>query len=470
MAVNLQIFLGTVNYTDYLHVTAAKVASPATVVWEDWIAVPVTNYTLVIPGLDPDDYYISFYDSPDNVSLGTLVSQCFVNGKTPEYGYEVRFYEIGNLPVTATLDVTEKIITDTYLIGKTIESYFKEGFRFLEPDTEITFDDTTGDMELLTGANFETGEKFAITIKYAVGMVAVSGGNGLYTGTLNVSAATYTLLVGDKNKRVRCVGSGSTQVITLPALSGISIDEGYYFDNTATGVASQVKILVNGSDRIQYNGFDLALNEFEEFWVSKGQHLLLRKFDDDYWEVITDWKGTCVGEKVTVGYKSHPLIITENGQLMDGDEWPLMWWWLNNVLPSTHKYITDTVTGSFTPDATKPGQFAVHSTLKKWRMPTTTGLIQKGLANFETYGTDTANRPVDYPGGYQAEMMLSHSHKVKTGGNGTGADPGRSLIRQSYNGDAYQTGASSGGPYIETVGGAQNRVNNDGVIFARRMG
>lgn len=155
---------------------------------------------------------------------------------------------------------------------------------------------------------------------------------------------------------------------------------------------------------------------------------------------------------------------------MDGDEWPLFWYWLNNILPATHKYTTDTVTGSFTADATKPGQFAVHSNLKKWRMPTTTGLVQKGLADFETYGTDAANRPVSYPGGYQAEMMLSHSHKVKTGGSGTGADPGKSLVRQSYNGDAYQTGTSSGGPYIETVGGAQNRVNNDGVIYARRMG
>lgn len=461
MAVNLQITLGTVNYTDYLHVTAAKVASPSTIVWEDWINVPVTNYTFVIPGLDPDDYYISFYDSPDAVSLGTLVSQCFVNAKSPEFAYEIRFYEIGNLPVTASLDVTRKILTDTYLIGKTIESYFKENFRFLEPTTEIDFDDTTGEIELLNGADFQDGEKFVITIKYAVGTVASTAGSGLYTGTLNVTAATYTMLSGDKNKRIRLVGSAATQEVTLCTLVGITADDGYYFDNTCGGTAKQVKILTNGTERIRFNGFDLALNEFDEFWVSYGQHLLLRKFDDNYWEVITDWKGTCVGEKVTVGYKSHPLIIPENNQLMDGDEWPLMWWWINNVLPLSHYYITDTVTGSFTADATKPGQFAIHSTLKKFRMPSTNGLSEKALADFLTYGGDTTNRPVDYPGGKQAEQVGQFTLTLPLVQHTSSSSP-KGVTDGPLGGSGSQN---------YTVNSAkQNRVDNTGVIYARRMG
>jgi len=469
MAIPVQVILGAVNYTNYLHVTVAKVASPSTIVYEEWIPAPFTNHTLVFNVPDPDVYYISFYESPDNVSLGTFRSQGYFSALSPEYAYEIRFYEIGNLPSGATLDVTEKIINDPYLVGKTIEQYFKENFRPLEPDVEIGFTAATGDMTLLTGGTFAPGEKFVITIKYSVGTVASSSG-GLYTGNLDVTAATYTLLAADKNKRVRLKGSAATQVITLCSLSLLTVDDGFYFDNSVGGTANQVKILIDGGDRIYYNGFMIGSDEFSEFWVSKGQHLLLRKYDSDYWEVITDFKGVCVGEKVTVGLKSHPLVITENGQLMDGDEWPLMWWWLNNVLPSSHKYVTDTVTGSFTADATKPGQFALHSTLKKWRMPSTGGFSEKGLADFETYGGDTANRPVDYPGGFQDEMLLAHSHKVKTGGASGGADPGKSLVRQSYNGDAYQVGASSGGPYIESTGGAQQRVKNIGVIYGRRMG
>jgi len=470
MAVPLQIFLGTVNYTNYLHVTAAKVATPSTVDREYWIPVPVTNYTLVIPGLDPDDYYVTFYDAATNSSLGTLISQCFVNAKTNQYAYEVRFYEIGNLPAGATLDATEKIINDPYLLGKTIESYFKEGFRFLEPTVEIDFNNASCDITLLTGGTFTTGEKFTITIQYATGTIAAAGSGGLYTGIINVSAATYTMLAADKNKLVRLVGSASTQVITLPALNTLTVDDGYYFDNSCGGTAVQVKILMNGGDRIRYNGLMEATDEYAEFWVSKGQHLLIKKFDNNYAEIRTDWKGVCVGEQVTVGYKDHPLIISENGQLMDGDQWPLFWYWLTNICPSTHKYTDNTVTGSWTPDITKPGQFAVHGTLKKWRMPKTVGLVQKGLADFETYGTDTANRPVDYPGGYQAEMLLAHGHKVATTGNQSGVDPGRALQRALTNPDPYATGAGGIGPYIEVVGGAQQRVNNVGVIFARRMG
>jgi len=469
MAINLQIFLGTVNYTDYLHVTAAKVVSPSTVVWEDWIPVPVTNYTIVIPGLDPDDYYISFYDAPDNVSLGTLVSQCFVNARSPEYAYEIRFYEIGNLPSGATLDVTETIINDPYLVGKTIESFFKEGFRFLD-DTEIDFDNATGDMELLTGGNFETGEKFTITIKYAVGTVPASTGGGLYSGTIDVTDATYTMLTTDKNKRVRLKGAAATQVITLPVLSALTVDDGYYFDNSVGGTANQVKLLIQGGDRIYYNGFMAASDEFEEFWVSKGQHLLIKKYDDNFYEIITDFKGVCVGEKITLGYKSHPLVITENGQLMDGDEWPLMWWWLNNILPSTHKYTTDTVTGSFTADATKPGQFALHSTLKKWRMPSTIALTEKGLANFETYGTDTTNRPVDYPGGFQEQAVLEHGHSIKSTNSGASSNQNVDVIRGNLLGDVATRGQAGANKTIGLTGNAEQRNKNIGVIYARRMG
>ena len=404
MAINLQIFIGVVNYTDYLHVTAAKVASPSSVVWEDWIPVPVTNYTLVIPGLDPDDYYISFYDAPDNVSLGTLVSQCFVNARSPEYAYEVRFYEIGNLPVTATLDVTQKILTDTYLIGKTIESYFKEAFRFLEPDTDIDFDDTTGAMELLTGVNFEPGEKFTITIKYAVGTVPATNG-GFYTGSIDVTASTYTMLAGDRNKRVRCVGSAATQVITLPSLTVLNVDDGFYFDNSVTGTAVQVKIIVPGTERIRYNGFMAASDEYAEFWVSKGEHLLIRKIDDDYWEVILDYKGVAVGSRQAAGYSAMPAWTAENGALLDGDEYPRLWWWINTILPSTHVITDDAVTGSYTHPVGKEGLFVKHSTLKKFRMPNTQGLSEKGLKNFTTYGADTG-RIYDYPGGKQLAKVM----------------------------------------------------------------
>ena len=85
----IQVFLGTINFTDFLHVTVTKVSNPGVVVWEDYIDVPVTNYTFVISDLDADNYYINFYDAPTDEVLGTLVSQCFVSALSNEWEYEM---------------------------------------------------------------------------------------------------------------------------------------------------------------------------------------------------------------------------------------------------------------------------------------------------------------------------------------------------------------------------------------------
>ena len=465
MAVDLTLIIGTVNFTNYLHVTAAKVSAPSTIIWEDWIPVPFTNYVLVIPNLDPDVYYITFYEAPDNVSLGTLRSQGYIQATSPEFEYEFRFYEIGNLPVGATLDVTEKIINDPYLVGKSVTQFFKEGFRFLD-SSELDFDDTVGDMELLTGGTFEVGEKFTVTIKNATGTISATG-SGLYTGTLNVTEATKTLIAGDKNKRIRCVGSVSTQVITLAALSALTVEDGFYFDNCCTGTAVQVKILLPGSDRIRFNGFMAASNNFDEFWVSKGEHLLIKKFDSDYWEVITDYKGVEVGSRQASGYKSMPAWKAEDGALLDGDEYPRLWWWINSILPSTHVITDDTVTGAYTHPAGKEGLFVKHSTLKKFRMPNTQGLSERGLLDFNTYGADTG-RVYDYPGGVQNAKLL----KFWTGSAG-------SLVLLQVDGTNTEIGTDpgAGSPNIKQglaidqtlFHATENIVKNAGYVYMRHI-
>jgi len=165
---DLKIFLGTVNYTDYLHWRIELVSAPGTTVDEGYINVPVTNYTLVVTGLIADNYKVFFYDSPDTSSLGTLVTTCFISAVSAAYAYEQRFYRIGSLPSGATLSTDGKTITDLYLIGKEIQSYFRQGNQFLEQGVEIDFDNTVGDMELIDGTSFSTGEILAIQIKNAI--------------------------------------------------------------------------------------------------------------------------------------------------------------------------------------------------------------------------------------------------------------------------------------------------------------
>ena len=472
MPVNLKVTLGTVNYLDWLHVTASKVSDPTVVVWETWIDVPVTNYNFIIPNLDPENYYIRYYDAATNSALGTLKAELIVNALTSEFVYERRFYTCGG---SGTYDPAngDTAITDPYLIGKNVTGIFKEAFRYFEPETEYTFDDTTGTITVINGTTFNTDEKIAIEIKYASGTIAPAGGNGLYTGTLDVTAATHTLLAADRNKRIRCVGSGTTQVITAAALSALAAEDGFYFDNSCGGTAIQVKVLMQGGDRIKYNGFMAASDEFAEFWVSKGEHLLIRKMDSAYYEVITDYKGVKVGSRNAEGYKGMPGTILEDAALYDGDEYPRLWWWLNNILPSTHVITDDLVTGSYTHPAGKEGLFVKHSTLKKFRAPNTQNLSERGLNNFNTYGAD-AERVYDYPGGVQNDAIKDHQHET-TSGTLVSTLFGRGVLNRligTYSGVGTGKTDLTGKPVNSS--GADNyksemRVKNFGVIYTRNI-
>jgi len=460
MSVILKVTLGTVNYTDWLHVTACKVSSPSTVVWEDWIDVPVSNYNFTIPGLDPENYYVRYYDAATDSALGTLVIELLVNAVTGDTILERRFYTCGGAGTYDPAD-GDTSITDPYLIDKTVTGVFKEGFRYFQETTEYTFDDSTGEVATLNGTSFSTDEKFIVEIKYNTASTSTSATTGgLYTDTMTITAATQTLVVDDVNKRVRLVGTIATQAITLPALSSLAIENGFYFDNTCGGVAVQVKLIVPGADRIRFNGFMLASDLFAEFWVSKGEHLLIRKYDSSYWEVITDYKGVECGNRQAAGYVGMPGWMPEDGSLDDGDEYPRVWWWINNVLPSTHVITDDLVVGSYTHPASKVGQFVKHSTLKKFRWPNTQAISEKGLANFISYGGDTVNRPVDYPGGNQAEMIGPHTHAF---------DPGD---QQGLSDNANDRNVMIPGAQSRTTSsnsGTENRVKNVGVIYMRKI-
>lgn len=478
MAVNLNITIGTVNFTNYLHVTVCKVKTPSVIAFETWIAVPLTSYNLLVSDLDPEDYYVNYYEAPDNTSLGTLQAQLVVKAGSNQIISERRFYTCGGIGASDPADGASTI-TDPYLVGKNVTGLFKEAFRYFEPAIEFSFDNIAGKVSVINGTTFTVDEKIAIEISYNndTTNASASSSGGLYTGNVTVVEATRTLTTGEINARIRLLGSISTQVITLPPLSSIATDKGYYFDNTVGGVAIQPKILFDGTDKLLFNGFNTTNNLFTEFWVSRGEHLLIRKGESGNWEVIGDYKGTNVGEKVTVGYNGHPNILVEQLQLIDGDEYGRLYWWVKNVLPSTYKYIDDTVINDpFTGfDNNKCGQFAIHSTLKKFRMPFTIYLTERGISNFLNPGIDS-QRTVPFPGGLQNEQVGKHTHDGIYGDTGSHAGASTSmsgvfkwLVNRLDTGNL--TGMVSGGRTGNVSAGSnnENRTKNNGVIYGRRI-
>lgn len=473
--------VGTVNFSPYLHVTASKVSAPGTIVWEHWFPTPVSNEAFPIPVADAENYYIRYYEAADDSSLGTLHLELIVNALTNETLFERRWYLVGGPGDTDPADGSTQLI-DPYLISKNIYGIFKEGFRYLKEDDEYNFNELTGEINVVTGVQYAAGERIMIEIKYTVGSTATSSSGGLYSGSIEVAEAEKTLTVENLGLRIICAGTEDTQKFLLPSLLVVPNETGFYFDNSVKGVAVQPVLHCNGADKIKYNGFMAPSDEFTDLWVSKGEHILLRA-RDGFWEVVTDYKGASVGEKVTLGFKGHPNILTENGQLIDGEIYGRLWWWVNNILPNTHKYTDDTVENlDWIPDPQRLGQFAVHSTNKSMRMPKTGNLSERGLKDFETYGTDVANRPVDYPGGFQDEMVFDHYHLLTRNtevsppsGTGTkmasrkvfGNNSDYLIEKTVLDPDYLQSGTAKND--VQTKIGAEQRLKGNGVIFARRI-
>jgi len=465
MSIITKVSLGTVNYTDWLRVTAAPVGDEGNIVFEQWYDVPaITFFYLTLP--QEIDYVLKFYDAPTNTDNGILLQPTLiVNGRDTALQFEERWYEIGNMPTSslgnATVNGTGTIINDPYLFGKEIFSYFKEGKRFLKITDEILFDNNTCDIEFLLGEQLSPLEKFRATI-----LNRVSGSNGPngFAGTIDITAQNYSVVGSDVFKRFRLLGTASSQTVILPLLSAVPGGGMFYFDNTVGGVAVQPKILTQGTDRILYNGFLVALGQFAEFWVSKGKTLQLQN-GGTYWEVVGNYDGDSVGERFSGTYFANNCI-PEDGRLLNGDDYPRLYWWLRNVMPATHKIIDDNVINTgynhgIGGHSDRVGQFILHSVLNVFMMPNTQELSEKGLFDFTSYGNDS-ERAYDYPGGFQPEMVGPHNHTIKLGSTAGLSDNAndRNVMIPLAPGDTKST---------DNNVGLQNRVDNFGVIYLRRI-
>lgn len=477
MSVDLKLQLGAVNFTDFIRVSAIKVSDPLqNEVYITYIGTPVpTNYELLIPNLDPANYLIRFRDAPDEDSLGTLVSEAFYNALTGEFEWERRYYTIGSLAEGITNTSTELI--DPYLATKNVVGVFKEGFRYLIPGSEFIFTQEESKVALQGLHELSEDEVFILELRYAVGSSSTTIASGIFTDTILVTDAAYSISSSDKFKRhcLNCLGT--KQVITMPVLSSIAIGDFFYIEHRRDGVQAQSKVVLSGIDKIYFNGLNLISGPLlTELWVAKGQSLYLRKDVigiDSYYEVIIGYEGQLVGERMSSTLKTMPNWLPEDGRLLDGDEYPALYWWIRNTLPMANYIIDDTVSNpSYSHPAGKVGQFVIHSSGKAFRLPNTQNIYERGLKNFETYGGDVANRPIDYPGGKQDGAIKAHGHRIRNGNGGSSTNPldaPTSGFSGTDNLGSFIGSSTTTSTWLEASGGTENLTDNIGVIYMRHI-
>lgn len=462
-----KIVLGTVNFTGYAHVIVTPVSNEALVVWEQYIPAPFDQVEYVITGLGPENYWINTYEAATTSELGQRYSKFFISGVGSSNVWEEKIYDMHALPVTASLSNGNADLTDTYLIGKSIFSYFKEAYNFLTDGLDLNFDPATGKIALLNGFTFNpggggsNGERFRIVVKYNVATESSSGVGGLYKGTLDVTTPTESLKLEDVDKRICGRGTGYTQEIQLCALAIVNVEHGFYFDNSVGGTAKQIKIKTVGSDKIYFSGFGSGSFLFTEFWVGQGEHLLLRKYTyggNSYWEVNSDYKGVQVGKPTQAMEKDFPGFMPWDNTLYFSDHYPRLKWYLQNRVPNSRLIVDDAIISSdWERPVLKPGLFAVTSDFSRFRAPDVQNLSRRAIMSVNEYPVDE-QRSFDYPGGFQPAMVGPHNHAVDT----------RSKAGKSDNANDRDVMVPATGVdgivYSVNNSGVENRVDNYAVI------
>lgn len=459
----IRLGIGQVNITNYLIIVARKTTTPLVIEAQESYAPPhPATRNVVVPAigdLDPVIYYVDAYESVNGISFDLLLSQFVYDLKNQIVISERRFYVVGG-PGANDPAPDQTILTDAYLDGKTISGVFKEGFRYLRPSTETIPDWQTyagGGIELLNNLIFSGGEVVSIEISYLADQTQVTGGSGMYSGVELIDTNT-TISITHRNKRLRCESAASNVlVVTLEAIGAVADGTFYHFTSNG-GSQNQTRILPNGSETIKYNG-----ENYTELSIGKGEFVRIVK-TGSFWEAeLTHHNVLQVGERFSGTWKDQPSCKPEDATLYDGDEWPRIWWWIITKLPSTHYITDDSVTGGgYVHPVGKEGLFVRHSTLKKFRMPNTQNLSERGLKNFTSYNAD-GERVYDYPGGLQHEMIGPHVHSLPA--DASGAADIQSLVNSGNADEGISASHLSG----YNIGGTENRVKNIGVIFMRRF-
>lgn len=416
-------------------------------------------------------YLFELWESPDTTPSGAVrnstnvtVSGNTVNVRTDEY---------------LEVDVTPDLVSGTTTYEKTdYENWYfsieRIGQGTMTPSSapditqpqyeRLNNDDTPNDLgpkiSLLTvDDEFQPNEKFVVRfLPQIIVAPPPATPSGLF-GEGREITADEVLTTADIGKALLLKSATTTLNIGLPSLALVSDFAFMYFFSTG-GNHINATLDADGTDTILYpTGLPaVILGQCETAIIYKAFGV---------WNVLTDLQGVKqVGELVFNYGQDEINTILCAGQTLLRAEYPRLWAYVQTL--DAGCLVTDSAWTGTTQIVdtggvnityyTKKGCFSTGDGSTTFRVPLLTNAFIRGV--------DGSTR---VPGPLEIQALQRHGHNVKTGGIGGGADPGRSLGRLNYNGDAYQAGASSGGPYIQVTGGDENRPSNNGAYLLMRI-
>lgn len=470
MPVTVTLSIGIVNTPNYLILNVIKVKAPLSIV-QDFVWGPnPSSLNIVVDNLDPENYWFDFRVSQDGIDPGVLVSRFLINAGTNKIIEEYRYYKAGG-PRSIDPLVDDSHITDPYFVGKTITGIFKEGFRFLVPDDEweMSADDT---LLCSVGGNFQIDEIVTIIISYK----GSTGSTGLPSDPIFKTIETNTTIDSDYyGAKIKLAPLAARLVVQFPAISSIPDFTTFSFYSRG-GVFYQTKFIFTGADKVYYDGFQNT-QELDEIWIGKGEFINFQVISGVLEVTSCSDSISKVGEKVIPGYAGHNNILLANMAKIDGNDYPRLYWYIKNCLPSNHKVISDAAAAAdgvwllLLASNGKRGQFGIDPTVgsKIFRMPYLQGMTERGLSDFSGATADTEGRTENIQGVFQPFMVGPHTHPYDPGDKGGQSDNANDravMIPDSPNPNKKSTGINK---KLDGNNSTNNIVDNIGVLYGYRI-
>jgi hypothetical protein len=199
------------------------------------------------------------------------------------------------------------------------------------------------------------------------------------------------------------------------------------------------------------------------------EQLILVAFTD-HWKVIYGpGNFNCVGEEVKAR-KALPNTLALKGQLLNRDQYPRLWNWVNSNLTMFQEIVTESLFFGY--GLTYQGCFTNGDNVSTFRVPDERGMSERML---------DLGRGIDYlrqhnfPGGYEADNIKSHVHNFKDRYFAESGDQFSNVpkyIQMPDNGKNLGSGRSDTGnnyaPYVDDVtdpaGTTETTVKNVGKL------
>jgi len=406
-------------------------------------------------------YRIELYSVPPLATVGNLIKSWNVTPSTQTLILDADIEVIVDGSEDYDPASGQPVCTIDALIGKEISLHQRGiGQLLFVRSSEYEFDNTTGDITLI-GANFSHGDVYIVKIKaqLVVNPPGTQQVTSIYKDVV-LKTADFSIISSDLGKKFIINAPIPVVTVTFDSISMLHEKIPVFFESVGE---NHINVILRA-----------ATGEKIQTYVSE-QTMILGKSEKAeairLGDVLYGFSDSIDIKKA--GQLEWGYYLSANRVWADGSEYlcadyPRLKKAIDKM-PSglvktyTQWAATATVNGVTNVPINK-GFFAISNDGLNFKVPDLRNKTIRALKN--NGGTDT-ERVANIAGGYQDGMIKAHSHRVNTTGNQSGVDPGLALQRSSMNGDGYDTsgtGLGSLGPYIESVGGIETRVENIGLI------